>query len=59
MSFNLWPWLRQWQNFWLSKQFGLDKAGLDLNDMCQRPITNLKMHFCQLRNPTNAYNPRK
>jgi len=37
----------------------LDKAGLDLNDTCQRLITNLKMYFCLLRNPTNAYNPRK
>jgi len=32
----------------------LDKAGLD-----QRFIANLKMHFCQWRNPTNPHNPRK
>jgi len=57
MSFNLRPWLRQWLNFWLSKQVGLDIAGLDLNDTCKRLITNLKMHFCQWRNPTNAHNP--
>jgi len=37
----------------------LDKAGLDLDDACQRLNTNLKMHFCQWRNPTNAHNPRK
>jgi len=50
MSFNLRTWLRLRHNFWLSKQFGLDKAGLDLNGACQRLITNLKMHF------TNAHN---
>jgi len=27
--------------------------------MFERLITNLKMHFCQWRNPTNAHNPRK
>jgi len=37
----------------------LDKAGLDLNDTCQRLITKLKMHFCQWRNHKNAHNPRK
>jgi len=37
----------------------LDKGGLRSNDMCQRLITNLKMHFCHWRNPTNAHNPRK
>jgi len=37
----------------------LDKTSLDPNDMCQRLITNLIMHFCQWRNPTNAHNPRK
>jgi len=25
----------------------------------ERLITNLKMHFCQWGNPTNAHNPRK
>jgi len=29
---------------------------LDDNDTCKRPITNLKMHFCHWRNPTNAHN---
>jgi len=37
----------------------LDKAGLDLNDTCQRLITSLKMYFCQWQNPTNAHNHRK
>jgi len=37
----------------------LDKAGLDLNDTCQRLITSLKMHFCEWQNPTNAHNQRK
>jgi len=37
----------------------LDIAGLDLNDMCKRLITNLKRHFCQWRSPTNAHNPRQ
>jgi len=32
---------------------------LDVNDTCKRLITNLKVHFCQWRNPTNAHNPRK
>jgi len=32
---------------------------LDVNDTRKRPITNLKTHFCQWRNPTNAHNPRK
>jgi len=32
---------------------------LDVNDTFERLITNLKMHFCQWRNPTNAHNPRK
>jgi len=32
---------------------------LDVNDTCKRLITNLKMHFCQWRNPTNARNLRK
>ena len=29
MSFNVRPWVRQWHNFWLSKPFRLDIAGLD------------------------------
>jgi len=37
----------------------LDIAGLDLNDTCERLITNLTMHFCPWRNPTDAHNPRK
>jgi len=32
---------------------------LDVNDTCKRPSTNLKMQFCQWRNPTNTHNPRK
>jgi len=32
---------------------------LDVNDAFERLITNLKMHFCQWWNPTNAHNPRK
>jgi len=32
---------------------------LDVNDTFERLITNLKMHFCQWRNHTNAHNPRK
>jgi len=32
---------------------------LDITDIFERQITNLKMHFCQWRNPTNAHNPRK
>jgi len=32
---------------------------LDVNDTCKRLIKNLKMHFCQWRNHTNAQNPRK
>jgi len=27
---------------------------LDVNDACKRFITNIKMHFCQWRNLTNA-----
>jgi len=32
---------------------------LDVNDTCKRLIINIKMHFCQWRNPTDAHNPRK
>jgi len=32
---------------------------LDVNDTFERLITNIKMHLCQLRNHTNAQNPRK
>jgi len=32
---------------------------LDVNDTFERLITNLKKHFCQWRNLSNAYNPRK
>jgi len=32
---------------------------LYFNDTCERPITNLKRHFCPWRNHTNAHNPRK
>jgi len=32
---------------------------LDVYDTFERLITNLKMHFCQWRIPTNARNPRK
>jgi len=32
---------------------------LDVNDTFEHLITNLKMHFCQWRNPTNAHTPRK
>jgi len=28
MSLNMRPWLRPWQNFWLSEPFGLDIADL-------------------------------
>jgi len=31
---------------------------LDVNNTFESLITNLKMHFCQWRNPTNAHNPR-
>jgi len=32
---------------------------LDVNEKFKRLIKNLKMHFCQWGNPTNAHNPRK
>jgi len=32
---------------------------LDINDTCKHLITNLKMHFCQWRNPTIAHDSRK
>jgi len=32
---------------------------LDVNDTFKRLIKNVKMHFCQWGNPTNAHNPRK
>jgi len=32
---------------------------LNVNDAFEGVITNLRMHFCQWQNATNAYNPRK
>jgi len=37
----------------------LDKAGLGVNDTCQRLITNLKMHFCQWQNTYKCTQPTK
>jgi len=41
MSFSVWPWLRQWHNFWLSKPFGLDIAALDP----QSTRTDVSLHY--------------
>jgi len=37
----------------------LRNVGLDVNDTCRHPITNLKRHFSPWRNHTNAHNPCK
>jgi len=32
---------------------------LVVNDICKRPIKNIKGHFCLWQSHTNAHNPRK